>query len=398
MGKTFETIKLLRQPGFHFVGPQFRHDDTRDSLEDSRLIYKTLSGRRPKTEDRDVIRESVKATVMRLFELCIQHEYWFYDYPGANNNAIHGALNRVLEQWEIPSLLTPMLVRLVVGSYIEARTLCTSNERSELSDRVDEFMDIWRTAVKREEEAAQATQPKSKADPWLSADFAPCERGMLYSQRIFNEIRDISASNPTMPELSDQETDPIQIQKFLCTLALSFFSDTRRFALYLHPIGYLNRSEKRAAHDSDYSTIHGFVKYAREMLVHHNRNMAIGLVTFPNRTTPKALLIHKALQLWGSPPGIRFLCLDPQEEVGEYIDTIMEKIKDAFGNEITEAYWGGWTEEEAIKYDGRYMEWVCAFIQRVVTNDEPVPDYLVDDYGYQSISLYFRFRWGEGYV
>ncbi|XXH00106.1 hypothetical protein Hte_006448 [Hypoxylon texense] len=388
MAKGISIIKLLFQPGFHFSGRQFCEGktDNNTSYKTTRRVYAALCGGNPKQDDRSLLRESVKAAVMQLLLLCRQREQLFRS--GVVD--LDTVLQTVISEWKPQSDLRPSDVRLIIESYVKARDnflkSSTASEESELASRVDEFKDTWR--VMSEQKGKAATAEAALSRPWPPADFAPVEQRMFTEFELRYNLQGVDNEHQGYTTPSEAGDEPLQIQEFLSLLALSHFPKTHRFALYPRPVGYKDYAAKHRARNDEFGTVSEFVHYAHDMLLHHDRDMAIGFAMFAARTRPKAFAIQKIGEDAGA--GFRLVCFDPTDDDW---DTLMshtiKKLQNVFGNAIKEAWWGGWSVYSVNNYSDT-TEWVLTWIQNVVFDDIWLPQtYRMESDGYGDISDMF---------
>ncbi|KAI1776251.1 hypothetical protein F4818DRAFT_457691 [Hypoxylon cercidicola] len=313
-------------------------------------------------------------------------------------------LQMVVDEWKPSAKLEPSEVRLILDSYVTARhtpTESTFSGNMDLANLVDQFVGVWGDKYQQKETVANPTaaDPTAPADltaadvammqteSWPPADFAPVERHLFMDSRLIDKLRGVDNAHPKAPDIPEKKTEPLEIQKFLSLLALSYFPETYRFALYPRPIAYMTHKDKVRAHNSEFGTVGGFVEYAYDMLNHHNRNLAIGLAMFPNRTCPKAVVIQKMGQDYAK--GLRFVCLDPLDHMfDELVDGITKRVNEKFGQEIKEAWWGGWTRLDANNHPD-LTDWVCTFIQDVVYDEIWMPTYSMESRGYNNVTFIF---------
>lgn len=140
MTKRFSIVKLLKQPGFTFVGQQFcngRDEGTATSLRVTQKIYATLFGGNPKHDEHKLLQDSAKTAVTKLIALCIDKKQLF------NILQQDTVFQAIIEEWKPNEELEPSHVRLILGSYISAREKYVGSKKSELASLVDEFKDTW---------------------------------------------------------------------------------------------------------------------------------------------------------------------------------------------------------------------------------------------------------------
>ncbi|KAI1761420.1 hypothetical protein GGR53DRAFT_525087 [Hypoxylon sp. FL1150] len=408
MTKRFSPIKLLKQPGFAFVGPQFCNGQGEDpsSISTTLRIYATLHGGNPKEDDHQFLKDSVETAVTQLFTLCIEKKPVF---RVLDPNTL---FDMIIEEWKPCHVLEPTHLHLILDSYVTAREKYAGRMESQLARLVDDFAPTWHfikgraatatspsatatttaTAIgeKTEESTEPTTEPTVDTAPsqsWIPADFAPEERSLLSHPMLVDQLQGIDNTWSMEPHPPTNQSEPLDIQKFLCILALSYFPATHRFALYLRPVAFVNRSAKRSASDAVFGTVGGFVRYAHNMLNHYDRTMAIGLVTSRRLRFPKVVVLHK---MGGNRPAsdLRFVCYDPMSHHYDALSWgITHKVNEVFGRDIKEAWWGGWNPVSGRPQDMTF--WTCEWIMRIVCDESALRPPIWEWQGYKDVISYF---------